>query len=799
MQYDIFISYSRADNDQGQVNSLVDRIATEFKEFAGRDLEVFFDTREISGGQYWQDTILGGLKESRLMLACLSPAYLASQWCEWEFNEYQKYELGRAFIGEGMAPIYFVEVPGFEQADFEQTAAAWVKELRLRQHYDLRPWYNEGETALQKTDVSTRLQELTKQVWKQVHSGEMADRRRGNLDQANERFVGRSSEMRRLHRMVGLGRMGVLTAVNGLGGIGKTALALQYAHAYGSFFSGGCWQIRCEGKTDIKEAFASLRNQRDLLYELNEEEKKSIDLQFERVLQELRKRSNQAQEELAKTPSGKDSKSSILILLDNVDKPQLLDDDQLRHLPKGDWLCLLATTRLGPEDLAVLEEDDFLAVDELPDEDGLALIESYQKKRRFKNSDEQQAALAIVRLLGGLPLAVEVAAVYMGRYNIPCMDFLARLQEDGRDYFATVEKDTKGKIRHGEKCLAITLQPTLERLDSVERLALRYAAHLPADQIPLPWLRSLVTRDYPQYGKDAKKGEPDPWLNLVRRLLSFRLLQATGVVTDDGLPLIVRMHRLVGEVLLSEEEDKDDILQILSEFVMERGKYIDENWLRQENRWEILPLAGLAERWLDDNNMDGADLTSWLSVPLRKLAYYSEAYGLLLRTVALEEQMLEPDHPNLATRYSNLALVEQDLGNLDEARILMIKAVAIENLDEARILMKKAVPINEKVFEPDHPSLATSYSNLAMVERDLGNLDEARILMKKAVAIYEKVFEPDHPSLATSYSNLAMVEKGLGNLDEARILMKKAVAIEEKAFEPDHPSLATSYNNLEPG
>ena len=422
MRYDIFISYSRRDNDKGQVAGLVERIAKQFEAFAGRRLEPFFDAKEISGGEYWQDKILTGLKDSRLMLACLSPEYLKSQWCEWEFNEYQKYELGRAFLGKGVAPIYFVKVPGFEDAGFESACAEWVAKLRRRQFYDLRSWLEEGEAALQRADVAMRLDDLTHQVWEQVHLGELAENRKGNLDRANARFVGRVQEMERLHKLVGLGKgVGVLTAVNGLGGIGKTALALQYAHAYGDMFAGGCWQIRCEGQTDLMAAFGSLVGQRDMDFELTEEEKKSAELQFERVLRELKKRADASLEEEKTLPAGRrqtGNRARVLVLLDNVDKAELLAEEQTCRLPQAQWLCLLATTRLGPEELEGIEDEDFLAVDELLEEDALALIESYLPGKRFRGEAQRDAALEIVRLLGRMPLAVEVAAVYMGECKI---------------------------------------------------------------------------------------------------------------------------------------------------------------------------------------------------------------------------------------------------------------------------------------------------------------------------------------------------------------------------------------------
>ena len=88
MSYDLFISYSRRDNAGGRIAQLVERIKADFASFAKRELVPFFDQQEIQGMSDWRQRILQGLRESRLLLACLSPAYLQSEYCEWEFVEY---------------------------------------------------------------------------------------------------------------------------------------------------------------------------------------------------------------------------------------------------------------------------------------------------------------------------------------------------------------------------------------------------------------------------------------------------------------------------------------------------------------------------------------------------------------------------------------------------------------------------------------------------------------------------------------------------------------------------------------
>jgi tetratricopeptide (TPR) repeat protein len=100
--------------------------------------------------------------------------------------------------------------------------------------------------------------------------------------------------------------------------------------------------------------------------------------------------------------------------------------------------------------------------------------------------------------------------------------------------------------------------------------------------------------------------------------------------------------------------------------------------------------------------------------------------------------------------------------------------------------MKKAIAIQEKHFDSEHPNLAIHYSNLATVEQNLGDLAEARRLMKKAIVIEEKHFDPEHPTLALRYWNLACIEQDFGAMEQARDLARRAYRIQFKRLGPEH-------------
>jgi predicted ATPase len=70
------------------------------------------------------------------------------------------------------------------------------------------------------------------------------------------------------------GHIGVVTAVNGVGGLGKTALAIEYAHAFADEYGGGRWQVRCAGKDDLRLAHAELAT--PIGFEFTEKENKAV-------------------------------------------------------------------------------------------------------------------------------------------------------------------------------------------------------------------------------------------------------------------------------------------------------------------------------------------------------------------------------------------------------------------------------------------------------------------------------------------------------------------------------------------
>src|SRR5271166_4290232 len=139
----------------------------------------------------------------------------------------------------------------------------------------------------------------------------------------------------------------------------------------------------------------------------------------------------------------------------------------------------------------------------------------------------------------------------------------------------------------------------------------------------------------------------------------------------------------------------------------------------------------------------------------------AEAEPLYRRALAIDEASFGPDHPEVATDLNNLALLLR----------------ATNRLAEAEPLYRRALAIDEASLGPDHPTVASFLNNLAQLLRATNWLAEAEPLYRRALAIDEAGLGPDHPNVAIHLKNLALLLRDTNRLAEAEPLMRRALAI----------------------
>jgi len=150
------------------------------------------------------------------------------------------------------------------------------------------------------------------------------------------------------------------------------------------------------------------------------------------------------------------------------------------------------------------------------------------------------------------------------------------------------------------------------------------------------------------------------------------------------------------------------------------------------------------------------------------------------RALAIQTEVLGPDHPELAGDLNNLASVNYRMGDDDQAKALY----------------ERALSIRERALGPDHPDVANSLTNIANIYQRAGAYERARLLLERALSITERVHGPKHPSMAVPLSNLGNVYYESGAYEQAKAAYERALAIRQEALGLQHPMVAIELGNL---
>ena len=208
---------------------------------------------------------------------------------------------------------------------------------------------------------------------------------------------------------------------------------------------------------------------------------------------------------------------------------------------------------------------------------------------------------------------------------------------------------------------------------------------------------------------------------------------------------------------------------------------------------------------------------------LRMQGKYREAEVVLLRALpAIKDAAGTEENENYASAVAHLALVQHDLGKIQEAEPNYLRSLAIrekvlgpENPSvgimlnsvaafydgtgravKAEPYYRRAIEVLERSLGPDHLSLARPLNNVALLYVTQQRFDEAEALGLRSLAMREKLFGKDHPDVATALTTLAAVYKGTDRWDKAEEALKRAIVITEAKLGNDHPSYARLINNL---
>lgn len=556
----------------------------------------------------------------------------------------------------------------------------------------------------------------------------------------NPNFTGREELLEELHRSLTSGQFGALTqAMHGLGGVGKTQTATEYAYRYAAEYDAVLW-LPAEDPVVLAGYFAGLAKEIGLDVDLTDQ-KASVDA-VKRWLREYRR---------------------WLLIFDNVEKSADVD----AYLPQAGGGHVIITSR-NPEWRRIarpLEVESFSA-----DEAVAFLLKRVGSD--VANTDESAAAAAVNEHLDGLALALEQAAAYVEAHGISLREYL-RLLETHRE--AALIRETSPDYPWTIDTVWSISFEAVRRDSPAGAELLTLLAFFAPDNIPLDLIR---TGERVYTGALAISSRDDLELRSAIRTLRRHSL----VVADDELVSVHRVLQSVTRRSLSDTQRRDWAHTAI--LVVHAGLPHDPeriaSWLEYSR---LTPHVSVAAQHCETEETGLEEASYCLNqagLYLFRRADYASAHAYLERSVRIAKVVFGENHPNVATSIVNLGNVYRGTGNLTAAR--MCYELALE--------------IDEATFGPNHPEVATDVNNLGGVYKLMGELHAARESYQRALEIDQASLAPDHPNIARDVNNLGGIESALGEFSAAEHSFKQALAIAESVLGSDHPDVATIMNNL---
>ena len=486
-------------------------------------------------------------------------------------------------------------------------------------------------------------------------------------------FAGRDEDLADLHTAL-LGAKGAPVALYGLGEIGKTRLAIEYAWSREAVYSALLFVSASDGAA-LNAGLAGLTALEIL--DLPEKGARDDATKITAVLRWL------------------ESNPTWLMILDNVDDPAAVAEvGKLVPRLKGGHVVVTARASNFSAGYRKLE------VSRLNENAAAQFLLDRTEADRSKSKDDTALALTLARELGGLALGLEQAGAHIASDRIGFARYL-KLWSESRDRLLGWTDET---LTGSERNLATTWATSVARLTPESRRLLDRLAFLAPDPVP----DSLLDVAVPGAATDADAYEARGGL--------YAYSLVSGVNAEDGGTPGFLVHRLVqgfARRALSDERRTEALREAL-EWV--NAAFVSDP--SDVRNWPILdPLAPHAiavARTADEAGIAAptARLFNQLGLLFRAKANYAEAEPLMRRALAIDEKSQGPDHPNVGIDLNNLAALLQATNRLAEAERLFRGALAIRRRASGRTIpgWRPASSISRGCFRPPTASPRPSRS-----------------------------------------------------------------------------------------
>lgn len=559
----------------------------------------------------------------------------------------------------------------------------------------------------------------------------------------------------------------------GMGGIGKTRLACEYAKQHEMDYLSGRFFINAFSRENVK-AQVSLFAER-ILGLTGKSDYTNILLRVQRWMR---------------------NNDSWLFVLDNVEHYDDIED--LLLFNNNDKLK-------GKRHFIITSRKSFVEMEKIE----LKVFNKSEAMEFFytytgKEPDECATTIAIQ--LGYLPLALEQAASYIKKLNISYQSYSALIETSKTKILC------EGEYEGNSLPIQATFNVSMRMItNEAAKQLLNLCSFLASENISLSWFK-----------KANKRIKLFPLQNVIKEDESFRVIineleEYSLIKLEDSK---INVHRLVQEVvkrMLNRKKYITTCIRILDKMVI-------KDFSTSQNRLlfhELLPhvTSVLEQITWNANTIQVCNLFNFLGVGCYEYGDLPGAFKYLSKALQINEYKFGKEHVRTVDSLSNFAALSKAMGDYRKAKSLYRRVLKIDiknygpnsitvaldknNLaellldinckNEAERLLRDALEIYE---DSNDPNITLVLNNLAELLRESGRYGESEPLYRRALKIDEETYGFTTQEVATDLNNLALLLESTGRYEEAEQLSRDALQIDIEIYGQNHYRVAKDLSTL---
>lgn len=646
----------------------------------------------------------------------------------------------------------------------------------------------------------------------------------------NSYFTDREIELKQIHNALLMSPSEPVT-IFGLGGIGKTQIAIEYAYRYRDEYEFVLW-VKAYSKESIISDYISIAKLLDLHFEDNSYQNYIVS----DVIKWLQTNDN------------------WLLIFDDVDELDLIKG----FFPTYMQGHILLTSRKNVfNNLGVKNSIEIKKMTR----EGAKEFFLKRTERRDLDSSELNSLEELINEIDCLPLAMGTAGAYIYNMNLGFSEYLSSYRRRG---LSLLEKNQVSDIY--PKSVTTTWISNFEKIGQISTSSLGIlfvSAFLNPSQIPV----EIFIKGAKELGSEISsafediKNDPVVLDEILEPLMQYCL------ITRDTNNNTYDIHQLVQTVVRERMDEATQQLWIkrvvkalnctfpeveyknwelcekLLPHIQTCIKFINiwdlkfeesinllnstGNYLYERARFEECELLfnsalKIIESIFGPENIKAVNSLNNLAVLYKNKGQYSEAEKIFSRVLKITKKELGPEHICVSVCLNNLAGIYKDIGEYEKALDYYKQALYInekilgpENSDisiilnycaeiyknmggyaEALSLYQRALKIGKKALGSENPDIVITLNNLAGLYKNIGEYEKALPLYKQALEIGEKALGPENPDIITTLNNLAGLYKNMGEYEKASFLYQRALKIGDKVLGPGHILVVTTLNSL---